>query len=263
MERLHADVDLAGFFQRLARASERVLFLDFDGTLAPFRDNRHDVVPYDGIPERLDAVLAEGHTRVVVVTGRVVWEMPELLQLHCTPEIWGTHGWQRRHPDGCVEGPSLDAATERALSEAHARAQSLQLGDRLERKPATVAVHTRGLAEDEVESLTGRVEALWSPLARDSSAELHAFDGGLEMRVPGCDKGTAVRTVLREMEAPIAAYLGDDHTDEDAFRALDGYGLRVLVRSTFRETGADVWIRPPTELLAWLDRWRRVAKGGT
>ncbi len=261
MQILHAQLDLDGFFRGLAAAEERVLFLDFDGTLAPFRDDRHAVVPYDGVRERLTAMLRDGHTRIVVVTGRVAREMPKLLGLDPIPEIWGTHGWERRYPDGSVEGPDLDLRTESALGAAFEHARSLDLGDRLERKPATVAVHTRGLSPREASDLVERVEGLWRPLAEDTAAELHAFDGGLEMRVPGCDKGTAVATVLSEMNDPVAAYLGDDRTDEDGFKALGDRGLSVLVRDGFRETAADVWIRPPEQLLQWLDRWHAASKG--
>ena len=261
MRILNADVDLDRFFQRLARASERVLFLDFDGTLAPFRDNRHDVAPYEGVRERLNAMLTAGRTRIVVVTGRVVEEMPELLGLNATPEIWGTHGWERRHPDGTVTGPNLDAATETALAQAVEHASALELGDRLERKPATVAIHTRGLSDTAAEELLERARKVWQRLAEPSDAQLQTFDGGLEMRVPGRDKGTAVTTVMDEMDDPVAAYLGDDLTDEDAFRALDGRGLRLLVREQFRQTAADVWLRPPVELLQWLDRWHEASQG--
>ena len=47
--------------------------------------------------------------------------------------------------------------------------------------------------------------------------ELLEFDGGIEMRMPGLDKGDAVRTILDEIgpEVPVA-YLGDDLTDERA-----------------------------------------------
>lgn len=261
MKILNADLDLDRFFRGLASAKERVLFLDFDGTLAPFRDNRHEVAPYDGVRERLNAMLRDGHTRIVVVTGRVVAEMPELLGLDETPEIWGTHGWERHYPDGSMDGPDLDAGTERALAEAFAHAGTLELGDRLERKPATVAVHTRGLSAEDATDLVERVEALWQPLTHGTAAELHVFDGGLEMRVPGHDKGTAVTAVLGEMASPVATYLGDDHTDEDGFRALGRGGVSVLVRHEFRETAADVWIRPPEELLQWLDRWQAASRG--
>ena len=53
------------------------------------------------------------------------------------------------------------------------------------------------------------------------------------------------------------AYLGDDLTDEAAFRALDERGLGVLVRPKLRATSADIWIRPPEELLDFLRSWLR------
>ena len=51
------------------------------------------------------------------------------------------------------------------------------------------------------------------------------------------------------------AYLGDDQTDENAFRAIKGRGLAVLVRIEPRPTMADVWLRPPEELGNFLRGW--------
>ena len=79
----------------------------------------------------------------------------------------------------------------------------------------------------------------------------------------GRDKGGAVKAILAEMRAagktpgPVA-YLGDDLTDEEAFKAvnaLDETHLSVLVRSKWRETAAEVWVRPPGEVLGFLERW--------
>ncbi|NIP26121.1 MAG: trehalose-phosphatase, partial [Phycisphaerae bacterium] len=75
----------------------------------------------------------------------------------------------------------------------------------------------------------------------------------LELRVPGRDKGDAVGTILAEMnQDAVTAYLGDDLTDEDAFKAIKGKGIGILVREELRSTAADVWIRPPEELLTFL-----------
>ena len=82
------------------------------------------------------------------------------------------------------------------------------------------------------------------------------FDGGVELRTVGCNKQYAVKAVLSETaEASAIAYLGDDITDEDAFRAVKNRGLGVLVRPQFRETAADLWIRPPEELVEFMRHW--------
>jgi trehalose-phosphatase len=88
------------------------------------------------------------------------------------------------------------------------------------------------------------------------------FDGGLELRSPARNKGDAVKTILSEMDAksPVA-YLGDDHMDEEAFHALQRRGLTVLVREQWRETAADLWIRPPGELLEFLSQWLKAWEG--
>lgn len=94
-------------------------------------------------------------------------------------------------------------------------------------------------------------------LVEKGGLELLEFDGGVELRVSGRNKGSVVREVLAEEPTDAAvAYLGDDWTDEDAFRALRGRGLGVLVRDELRPTAAELWIRPPHQLVEFLDRWR-------
>ena len=87
---------------------------------------------------------------------------------------------------------------------------------------------------------------------RRACLRLEEFDGGVEMRMADPNKGDAVRTILTEMDvddAPVA-YLGDDESDEDAFRVLQNRGLCVLVRTQWRETAANLWLRPPLQLLS-------------
>ena len=65
-----------------------------------------------------------------------------------------------------------------------------------------------------------------------------------------------VSSILEEHgKNTVVAYLGDDETDEDAFTALGDRGLSVLVSQESRSTGADIWIRPPEELFAFLEGW--------
>ena len=69
-------------------------------------------------------------------------------------------------------------------------------------------------------------------------------------------KGTlSVRLLGKPVSEGQSHILGDDVTDEDAFAALQGYGLSVLVRSDYRPTVADVWIRPPEGVIEFLSDW--------
>jgi trehalose-phosphatase len=104
--------------------------------------------------------------------------------------------------------------------------------------------------------LQQRADSAWRPIAAGGVVEVLRFDGGVELRSVGCNKQSAVKAVLSETSPDSAvAYLGDDVTDEDAFRAVKLRGLGVLVRPELRQTEADVWLKPPHELLAFLRRW--------
>jgi trehalose-phosphatase len=258
MQILQSELDLDRFFQTVRAASQRALLLDYDGTLAPFRVERTLAAPYPGIRETLNTIARAGHTRLVIISGRAAHELLPLLGLDQRPEIWGSHGWERLQPDGRYTLVPLGTRQATGLSEARAWCEQQGLLHCCEDKPASVAVHWRGLVPRAAESLRGHVVHAWSPLAKQAGLTIAEFDGGIELRAPGRDKGIAVQTVLAELGAGAAiAYLGDDLTDEDAFRAIRSRGLSVLVRSEWRATTADLWLRPPEELLAFLTRWQR------
>lgn len=256
MEILREQADVGGFFERLAKAGRRALLLDYDGTLAPFRLEPSEGVPYPGVKEILDAIIQRGCTRVVLVSGRAVNDLVPLLGLKQLPEVWGSHGLERMMPDRTYQSAEVSEAAAAALAQARAWAAREGLADRCEVKPGCLALHLRGAEPSLAEAIRRRARAEWLPLSQRGGLALCLFDGGLEMRLPARNKGDAVDTVLSEMgPESTAAYLGDDVTDEDAFAAIRGRGLAVLVRQEIRPTMADVWIRPGEELLDFLNRW--------
>jgi trehalose-phosphatase len=254
---LTPSLDLAAFLQRIAQAPARLLMLDYDGTLAPFHVHPERAVPYQGIGPVLERIVEGGGTRVVVVSGRPAHEIPPLLKVAQRPEIWGSHGWERLLPDGqrVAETPGSDA--RRGIDAAAAEIEAVMpKGARLERKLASIALHWRGLPGDLAERLQRVASEIWDPITRQGALEILPFDGGAELRAVGCNKQYAVKAILSETaENTAIAYLGDDVTDEDAFRAVKTRGIGVLVRPEFRETLADVWIRPPHELIEFMERW--------
>ncbi len=258
MDVLTPGLDFARYVRSIARAPERVLVLDYDGTLAPFRIRPELATPYPEVHAALNAIVRAGGTRVIIVSGRRAAELAPLLPLRQRPEIWGLHGWERLQPDGTLlaaepgvhERAALDDAAELLLP-------TLRSGSRIERKPASVALHWRGVPAIVVAKLKAAAAAAWKALAQDRGLEFVPFDGGLELRVPGWSQQNAVAGLLQDTSPGAAiAYLGDDTTDEDAFEAVKARGIAVLVRQQYRQTNADVWLRPPRELLAFLKLWR-------
>lgn len=246
---------LAPFFERLRHTRSRVLLLDYDGTLAPFTPDRSRAYPYREIPELVSRIM-RCETRVVLISGRAATELLFLSGIHPHPEIWGSHGVERLLPDGSYEVDAPPPQQQAGLQLAIRSLRGAGLAARMETKPGGVAVHWRGVSPGEKNVIENKVRTLCASAVSEHGLELLPFDGGLELRAPSRNKGDAVTAILAEAGAGVAAaYLGDDQTDENAFRAIKGHGLALLVRPEPRPTIADVWLRPPDELVQFLRDW--------
>jgi trehalose 6-phosphate phosphatase len=256
MKILNTDTDLDLFFMHMKAARQKALFLDYDGTLAPFHVDPANAHPYPGIHEILNKILQRHDIRLVIVSGRRTKDLLPLLQLNKNPEVWGSHGLEHLKSDGSYELESIDEKFLHALVSAHEWVDRIGLADRCEKKPGCLAIHWRGLDRRQVDNIKNKIDSKRTFITKIWGLRLNEFDGGMEIRVPGIDKGKAVRKTLNEMEKEtVAAYLGDDFTDEDAFTAIKGHGIGLLVRKEFRPTEADIWIKPPGELLSFLSDW--------
>jgi trehalose 6-phosphate phosphatase len=258
------DERIEGFLRRVQSAPLSVLLLDYDGTLAPFSVERDRAVPYAGVVEILQGIVDAGRTHLVVVTGRDAREVGPLLGLFPLPEVWGVHGLQRLRPDGICETVEIPVHVSRTLNNAREWLNYQGLEDLAEIKPGSVAVHWRNFDAAAASELRSRVLLGWFRIADRGFLKLQEFDGGVEMRMAELDKGRVVRTILEEVGPGVpVAYLGDDLTDESAFRVLFMRGLTVLVRPTRRPTSAQVWMKAPEDLLHFLSRWERAIEGAT
>jgi trehalose 6-phosphate phosphatase len=250
---------LRKFFSGFASAAHSLLLLDYDGTLAPFRIDRFKARPWSGVRESLNRIQDQRKTRIVLISGRPAGEIVPLLGLAIQPEVWGLHGAERLYPDGRRELETPAPEVRGKLEELCTRLRGDALGGLFEEKPNAAVMHWRGVAAEKAREIERRTRELFEPLALVQGIRLLAFECGLELRA-GRDKGGAVKAILAEASGgsqvnfPVA-YLGDDFTDEIAFAALKGRGLSVLVRRAWRETLADVWLKPPDELREFLSRW--------
>ncbi len=238
-----------------------VLALDYDGTLALFRVERSEARPPPELRTLLQRLAASEHTRVVVVSGRPIAELVQLLDLDPLPELFGVHGWEHVLPGGTRADHALPKETVALLEEEWRRLQDEGDVPRVERKSASLAVHWRGLPTAEAVALEARIGGRWRDLAGRHGLELRPFDGGLELRHPGRSKGDVIDEILDETQpGATVAYLGDDETDEDAFRAVAGRGLGVLVADEPRPTAATTVIAH-TDVARFLAEWLSCADG--
>ena len=252
---------LEEFFRGFSRGARPLLLLDCDGTLAPFRVDRFKARPWAGVRELLARIQEQGRTRLAVITGRPAAEIAPLLALEPPLEVWGLHGAERLVPDGRRELEEAAPAVRQKLEELRELLRRDSLGGLFEDKANGVVMHWRGASRRKAEQIERRTRALFEPLAHLEGLALLEFDQGVELRV-GRNKGGAVEAILAQAGAGVGspadcpvAYLGDDLSDEAAFRAVNRIGRRglsVLARREWRETAAAVWLRPPGELKGFL-----------
>lgn len=256
---------LDNFFQTISNSKPPLLLLDYDGTLAPFRVDRFRARPWTGVREAIGRIQRQGRTRIVVITGRPAKEIGPLLRgtppvLDTAVEVWGLHGAERLHADGRRELEEAPPETQRRLNELREHLRHNNLGGQFEDKPNAAVMHWRGASPRTAKFIEMRTRELFEPMSRLPGLTLLPFEGGLELRV-GRDKGGAVSALVAEAEpdTPVA-FVGDDLTDEAGFCAVNhahGPHLSVLMRPESRQTEADVWLRPPSELRAFLKKWYR------
>lgn len=229
------------------------VFLDFDGTLTP-------------IVERPEQALMDTETRalvarlarlcpVAVVSGRDLPDVRARVGLEvCYAgshgfDIAGPGGLRHAYPQAVAAEPKLDAA-ERELRAALAGIA----GALVERKRFSIATHYRLVRSADVAAVERAVNAV-----RGRNPGLRRGRGKKVIELlpdVDWDKGAAVLWLLHALDLDAAdvlpIYIGDDLTDERAFRALAKRGVGIVVRDRLRPTLARYRLRDPVEVRGFL-----------
>jgi trehalose 6-phosphate phosphatase len=230
---------------RLRGAGEPALLLDYDGTLVPIAATPAEAAPDAALAPLLRA-LAARLPLVAVVSGRTIANLRAFLGAIPRLSLIGTHGAEIA-PAGREEIVPFDRARIEPRLEALRRAaQALAdpaRGTLLEDKGVSLSFHWRLAEPREGE----RRAAEFARLARDPLLAVISGKKVVEARPRGTDKGAACLALLREASAGdrLAAYFGDDTTDEDAFRALAPRGLTAVVAAEPRPSAARFRLRDP------------------
>ena len=239
------------------------VFLDYDGTLTPIRDRPEDAV----ISESMREVVRQLAKRVpvIVVSGRDRSIVQELMGLD-TLIVAGDHGFDIWSPMGGPiqreEGVSFEGLLRTV--EARLRAELADLpGVLVESKKSSVAAHFRLVPKEQ----QPRVKQIVDTLLSEHPEELKVTPGKMVFEIqPKLDwnKGKAVLFLLEALnlnqEDVVPIYLGDDITDEDAFQALKGRGIGILVgnaddpETANRSTNADYILNTIEEVEEFLTK---------
>jgi trehalose-phosphatase len=261
---------------RLAGRPLAVL-LDVDGTLAPIVSRPQEAAVPAETRRIVAALAALPDVRVALVSGRAAADARRMVGV---ANVWviGNHGFEVFSPDGGeLPQPELEPWRS-AVARAARRIAPLVApvpGVLLEDKGWTLSVHYRLADPKVVPRLVESVERVAQPLGLRVVRGKMVVEVRPDVRV---DKGTAVLRLVTELgvvarrEGVVAGddhdvassdgrgsavYVGDDRTDEDAFRALRSRSSRVVtVRVTHGEemaTAAEFSVEDPTAVRSFLE----------
>jgi trehalose-phosphatase len=238
--------DIAGGNRRLA------VFLDYDGTLTPIVSHPEKALLSDSMRQALQALAM--HASVAILSGRDLDDVRERGDI-ATITYGGSHGFDIAGPRGLLKQVATQFLPKLDMVEEELGKQLAEIaGARVERKRFSIAAHYRNVNESD----TPKVERAVSEVAA-RHRELRKMDGKKVYELlPDIDwdKGKAVLWLLETLGLERAKvrpiYIGDDRTDEDAFRALGQRGVGILVGEQPRPTSANYSLKDPTEVERFL-----------
>jgi trehalose 6-phosphate phosphatase len=231
------------------------MFLDYDGTLTPIVSQPEDAILSDEMRDVLRELA--GLCTVAIVSGRDRADVEPLVALDGLI-FAGSHGFDIAGPDLRLEYeggrdrlPDLESA-ERELRE---RIDPIA-GARVERKRFAIANHYRNVADEDAPRVE---EAVRDVLAGHERLRLSHGKKVYELRPDiEWDKGRAVLWLLDALDLNgddvLPFYVGDDVTDEDAFAALSGRGIGVIVGDPSYRTNATYSLRNTPEVRQFLSQ---------
>ena len=233
---------------RTLRLDEASLFLDLDGTLAPFTARPEGVGPDAERNGRLRRLADALDGRLAVVSGRGLDDLDRILE-GAVDALAGIHGLQRRS-GGKVFAAAAHEHLDDVVRELHEFAARVP-GAQVELKPLSAALHYRGAPGAEAE-----VRVFGEKLVARSGLKAQHGAMVLELLTPGSDKGQAIRAFMEEPPfvgtAPV--FVGDDLTDEDGFAAARDLGGTGILVGAPRPTFAAYRLADENAVHAWLEQ---------
>lgn len=240
------------------------IFLDYDGTLTPIVEDHARALISEAMREAVERLAREAP--VAIVSGRGLSDLKGRVGLESVFYA-GSHGFEIDLPgerrQTLERGKEFLSDLDEAEQALRDRLAAIE-GHDVERNRFAISVHYRRVAEGEVADVEGIVDAVVSEhprLRKTHGKKVFQLQPKLDWH-----KGRAVRWMLERLgldrENVLPVYLGDDLTDEDAFRALAGRGIGIAVGNEARRTAAEYRLASPDEVRHLLGLLAEASKGG-
>ncbi len=247
---------------RITGAEAILLGFDYDGTLTPIVRRPEGARLSKETFALLKALTSHPRYFPAIISGRSLKEIRDLVGL---PGLIyaGNHGLELEglslrflHPDGRSTRPILTELLKR-LEEELREIRGVQVED----KGLTISVHFRRVDEKNIDLTLWIVETITKDPVRRGQVKVTSGKKVIEIRPPvDWNKGKIITWLRREISRQtggkkvLTAYIGDDRTDEDAFRAIGEDGITVRVGGLEPDSGAQYYLDDVQEVWDFISR---------
>lgn len=222
---------IAGIRRHYQRSKNRCLLLDYDGTLVPFSRIPSEAAPDNAVKDLLLRLSSDTRNHVVVISGR---DIPSLDRWLGTLPVTlvAEHGASFKMRNAAWQ--QMVSVSDLWKEEIRRVMQLFVLrcaGSFIEEKTNTIAWHYRNTQAGLGFSRSRELLNTLSQLIQNTT--LQVIDGNkvIEVRIAGFDKGATALRIIGEMDPDFVLCMGDDTTDEDMFKALDGEAYTIKVNN--------------------------------
>jgi trehalose 6-phosphate synthase/phosphatase len=212
-------------------AAKRAIFLDYDGTLVGFNVNIDLASPDQELYQLLRSLTADPANEVVMISGRKHETLSEWLG-HLKLDLIAEHGaWQKKQGAKWRKLPGLTDQWKQEIYPMLDTYTDRTPGSFIEEKSYSLVWHYRkveaGLGELRANELMNTLRYY----TNDKGLQVLPGDKVIEVKNVEINKGRAAITWLQDRHFDFVMAIGDDHTDEDIFKALAEDTISIKVGS--------------------------------
>jgi trehalose-phosphatase len=240
-------------------ASSLFLFLDYDGTLTPIVSTPDLALCPAGVKTVLERLRDIPNVFLAVISGRSLGDIESKVGVPGIIYV-GNHGLDIQNPAG-IHIKKLSPSRQEEFSQIGQRLEAALApvsGILFENKGSILAVHYRNVEPEKI----GWIQGILRETVGKWKSRWELLQGKMVMEIrPRLDfnKGKAVQEILKRSPRDILPiYLGDDQTDEYAFRAIKGKGISVFVGSSESPSEAEYFLANPAEVETFLWRCEKI-----
>ncbi|NQT89643.1 MAG: trehalose-phosphatase [Candidatus Omnitrophica bacterium] len=252
--------NLTNILQKIRRSPHILLFLDYDGTLTPIVKRPDMAQLSTGTRALLRSLSKDKDVSLSVVSGRPLNQIKRLIGLK---NIYyaGNHGLEIEAGGKVIlmpEAKKVRLIIKRLKKSLSARLKTISNYE-IEDKGPILSVHYRRVNGADVRLLKEIFRRETAAYIKSGKISVSKGKKVLEIRPPlGWNKGDYCRYLLKKLKgsgknSPLAVYIGDDVTDEDAFKVLRRKGITLFVRGEKRSSCAEYYVDSPGAVKAFLE----------